>query len=37
VGGLVFAEAYDLELEDPVRGRSLRHHYRVEVLGAGHQ
>jgi Protein of unknown function (DUF2848) len=37
VGGLVFADAYELELEDPVRGRALRHQYRVEVLGPGRQ
>jgi hypothetical protein len=37
VGGLVFADAYDLELEDPVRRRALRHQYRVEVLGPGRQ
>jgi hypothetical protein len=28
---LLFPEAYDIELEDPVLGRSLRHHYRVKV------
>jgi Protein of unknown function (DUF2848) len=37
LGGLVFADTYELELEDPVRGRAIRHHYRVEVLGAGRQ
>ncbi len=37
LGGLIFAQAYDLELEDPVLGRSLRHHYRVDVLGPGVQ
>jgi hypothetical protein len=37
LGGLVFADTYDLELEDPVRGRSIRHQYRVEVLGPGRQ
>jgi len=37
IGGLVFADAYELELEDPVLGRSIRHHYQVEVLGPGRQ
>jgi hypothetical protein len=37
LGGLAFADAYDLELEDPRLGRTIRHHYRVEVLGPGHQ
>ena len=37
IGGLVCADSYDLELEDPVRGRALRHSYSVDVLGAGHQ
>ena len=30
-GQLLFPEAYDIELEDPVLGRTLRHHYRVRV------
>ena len=37
VGGLVFAEAYELELEDPVLHRAIRHGYEVEVLGPGRQ
>jgi Protein of unknown function (DUF2848) len=37
VGGLVYADAYDLELEDPLLGRSIRHSYGVEVLGPGRQ
>lgn len=28
---LLFPDAYELELEDPVLGRALRHHYRVRV------
>lgn len=28
-GQMLFPEAYDLELEDPVLGRRLHHHYRV--------
>jgi hypothetical protein len=31
-GGLVYGDAYDLELEDPVLERSIRMSYRVEVL-----
>ena len=30
--GLVFGDSYDLELEDPVLRRSIRHGYRVKVL-----
>lgn len=37
VVGPVFADAYEIELDDPVLGRSIRHRYQVEVLGAGHQ
>ncbi len=37
IGGLLFADAYELELEDPVLGRSIRHSYQVEVLGPGRQ
>ena len=37
LGGVVFAERYEIELEDPVLGRSIRHEYAVEVLGPGHQ
>lgn len=37
VGGLLFADAYDLELEDPVLRRAIRHSYEVEVLGPGRQ
>lgn len=37
IGGLVCGDSYDLELADPVRARALRHSYRVDVLGAGHQ
>ena len=37
VGGLASADAYEIELEDPRLGRSIRHRYQVEVLGPGHQ
>ncbi len=37
VGGLVFGDAYDIEIEDPILGRSIRHRYEVEVLGSGQQ
>lgn len=37
LGGLVFADAFEIELEDAVLGRAIRHRYTVEVLGSGHQ
>jgi hypothetical protein len=37
IGGLVFAESYEIELQDPVLQRSISHAYAVEVLGPGHQ
>ena len=37
IGGVVFGERYEIELEDPVLGRAIRHEYAVEVLGPGHQ
>jgi hypothetical protein len=37
IGGLVYGHAYELELEDPVLQRSIRHAYAVEVLGSGRQ
>ena len=37
IGGLAFGDAYDLELRDPVLGRSISHSYTVEALGPGHQ
>lgn len=37
LGGVVCGERYQIELEDPVLGRAIRHDYSVEVLGAGHQ
>ena len=37
IGGVVFGERYEIELEDPVLGRAIRHEYVVEVLGPGHQ
>src|SRR5207302_1619241 len=30
--GLVYADAYDLELEDPVRRRTIRAAYRVRIM-----
>ncbi len=37
LGGVVFGDRYEIELEDPVLGRAIRHRYAVEVLGPGHQ
>ena len=37
LGGVVFGERYEIELDDPVLGRAIRHEYAVEVLGPGHQ
>jgi 2-keto-4-pentenoate hydratase/2-oxohepta-3-ene-1,7-dioic acid hydratase in catechol pathway len=37
IGGLVYGDAFEMELEDPVLGRSIRHRYAVEVLGPGVQ
>ena len=37
IGGVVFGERYEIELEDPILGRAIRHEYAVEVLGPGHQ
>jgi hypothetical protein len=37
LGGLVFGRRFDIELNDPVLGRSLRHGYEVEVLARGVQ
>ncbi len=31
-GGISFADAYEMELHDPVLGRTIRHGYRVEVM-----
>lgn len=31
-GGIAYADGYDMELHDPVMGRTLRHGYRVELL-----
>lgn len=31
-GGIRPAKQFSMELEDPVRGRKLRHQYEVEVL-----
>lgn len=37
VSGLLFADAFEMELEDPVLGRRIRHRYAVEVLPPGRQ
>jgi len=31
-GGLIFGDSYELELEDPVLKRTIKHSYRVKVL-----
>jgi hypothetical protein len=31
-GGLIFGDSYELELEDPVLNRAIRHSYRVIIL-----
>lgn len=31
-GGLVYADAYDMEIHDPVLGRTIRHSYAVQLL-----
>jgi hypothetical protein len=36
VGGLVYADVFELELADPVLNRSIHHRYTVEVLGPGY-
>jgi hypothetical protein len=30
--GVIFGDSYELELEDPVLGRSIKHRYRVRIL-----
>ncbi len=37
IGGWVYADAYELELEDPILERVICHRYEVEVLSPGHQ
>jgi hypothetical protein len=37
MGGLVYGDSFELELEDPVLGRSIHHRYAVDVLGPGIQ
>lgn len=37
IGGLVYADAYEIELEDPILARTIRHRYQVVVLGPGSQ
>ncbi len=32
LGGISYADSYDMELHDPVLGRTIRHGYQVEVL-----
>jgi hypothetical protein len=32
LGGISFADAYEMEMHDPVLGRTIRHGYRVDVL-----
>lgn len=32
IGGLAYGEQFDMELEDPVLGRSIRHSYRIRNL-----
>ncbi len=36
IAGWVFAEAYELELEDPILRRMIQHRYEIEVLGSGY-
>jgi hypothetical protein len=31
-GGIAAADAFEMELEDPVLGRMIRHRYAIEVL-----
>jgi hypothetical protein len=37
VGGLAFGQRYEIELNDPLLGRALRHDYAVELLPRGVQ
>jgi hypothetical protein len=37
IGGLVYGDSFEIELQDPVLERTLRHRYAVEVLGPGVQ
>jgi hypothetical protein len=31
-GGIVPADSFEMELDDPILGRSITHHYRIEML-----
>ncbi len=31
-GGLIYADTYEVALEDPVRERAITHRYRVDLL-----
>jgi hypothetical protein len=37
IGGLVYGDGYEIQLQDPVLKRSISHSYAVEALGTGHQ
>ena len=37
LGGLVYGDSFEIELEDPVLERAIRHRYAVDVLGPGVQ
>jgi hypothetical protein len=37
IGGLVYGDSFEIELQDPVLEREIRHRYAVDVLGAGVQ
>jgi hypothetical protein len=37
LGGLIFGNGFEMELEDPVLHRAIHHRYHIEVLGSGHQ
>jgi Protein of unknown function (DUF2848) len=37
LGGLVFGDAFEIALHDPVLGRTIHHRYTIEILGSGCQ
>jgi 2-keto-4-pentenoate hydratase/2-oxohepta-3-ene-1,7-dioic acid hydratase in catechol pathway len=37
IGGLVYGDSFEIELQDPVLERAIRHRYAVDVLGPGVQ
>ena len=37
LGGLVYGDSFEIELQDPVLERAIRHRYAVDVLGPGVQ